>query len=125
MAAKNFSTFYLVVSLLSLCSGKTIFHEFHIRYVAGAPDGVFKEKILSVNGLFPGPTIEAEVGDVLHIVLYNEIQDGQNVSMHWHGIHHRGTPFEDGASLLTQCPLKMENHKFISSKWINLEHTGK
>jgi len=95
-----------LAGLIGLSTSKTVFHEFHVHYVKGAPDGVFKESILTVNGRFPGPTVEAEVGDTIHVVVYNEIQDGQNVSMHWHGITQDGTPFEDGASLITQCPLK-------------------
>ncbi|ODM90153.1 Laccase-2, partial [Orchesella cincta] len=29
----------------------------------------------------------------------------KTTSIHWHGIHQKGSPFEDGASQITQCPL--------------------
>ncbi|CAL8107651.1 unnamed protein product [Orchesella dallaii] len=85
---------------------KTVRHTFEISYISGNPDGVWTNSILCINGKFPGPTIEAEVGDVLEVTVINNIHDGQNVTIHWHGLHQRGTPFEDGPSQITQCPLK-------------------
>jgi iron transport multicopper oxidase len=46
------------------------------------------------------------LGDVLHVKVHNNIEDGQNTSIHWHGIHQRDTQFEDGTSQISQCPLK-------------------
>ncbi len=31
--------------------------------------------------------------------------NAETVSIHWHGIHQRGTPYMDGAPLVTQCPI--------------------
>ncbi|ODN00019.1 Iron transport multicopper oxidase FET3, partial [Orchesella cincta] len=97
----------LLVVLASLSvNSEIVRHTFEVNYLTGQPDGVWTKNILGINGKFPGPTIEGRVGDFAEITLINRIHDGQNVSIHWHGLHQRGTPFEDGPSQITQCPLK-------------------
>lgn len=70
-------------------NAKVIRHTFKVSYITGSPDGVWTSNILGINGEFPGPTIEGHQGDLLEITVLNRIQDGQNVSIHWHGIHQR------------------------------------
>ena len=41
-------------------------------------------------GEFPGPTLEARTGDQLIIVVLNQLEDGEGVAFHWHGLHMRG-----------------------------------
>lgn len=67
----------VVVSIISLTSidSKLIRHTFVIEYFSGFPDGVYKEKILGINGQFPGPLIEAYIGDTLQVDVINRIQD--------------------------------------------------
>ncbi|PWN47373.1 Cupredoxin, partial [Violaceomyces palustris] len=89
------------------------------------PDGVERDMIV-VNGQFPGPTIEANVGDRLRIRVENRLpyHDSHNltryetdararfstqvgkvlpvgsdsmISIHWHGLSMRGSPDQDGA----------------------------
>lgn len=40
------------------------------------------KKILTVNGQFPGPTIEAQHGDTIYVNVYN--QGKQNITIHWY-----------------------------------------
>ncbi|KAE8147072.1 multicopper oxidase-domain-containing protein [Aspergillus avenaceus] len=49
------------------------------------PDGVLK-KVYLINGMFPGPSIEARSGDTLIINVTNALQD-ESISIHWHGLH--------------------------------------
>lgn len=44
----------------------------------------------SLAGQFPGPTLEARTSDQLVIVVSNQLEDGEGVSFHWHGLHMRG-----------------------------------
>lgn len=67
-------------------AGRTLRYTFDVSYISGNPDGVWTNSILGINGQFPGPVIEGEVGDLLQVTLINNIQDGQNVTLHWHGI---------------------------------------
>ncbi|XP_035708126.1 iron transport multicopper oxidase fetC-like [Folsomia candida] len=88
-------------------TGKNILrHRFHISYNSFAPDGVTVPHVLTINNHFPGPILYGTVGDTMEVVVTNGIQDGQNVTLHWHGIHQKGTPFQDGPSFVTQCPIR-------------------
>ncbi|KAK9778464.1 putative Iron transport multicopper oxidase FET3 [Seiridium cardinale] len=66
-----------------------------------SPDGV-KKRVYLVNGMFPGPTIEARTGDELTIHVQNDLET-EGVAIHWHGLQ---VPNEmDGAVGYTQCPI--------------------
>ncbi|RLN29064.1 laccase-25-like [Panicum miliaceum] len=60
--------------------------------------------ITAVNGQLPGPTIEAREGDTVVVHLVNE--SPYDMTIHWHGIFQRGTPWADGPAMVTQCPVK-------------------
>lgn len=57
-----------------------------------------------INGSIPGPTIEAFVGDELSVTVRNRFYI-EGASIHWHGLHQRGTNFFDGVDGVTQCPI--------------------
>ncbi|KAK3579382.1 hypothetical protein CHS0354_029684 [Potamilus streckersoni] len=67
----------------------------------------------AVNGKMPGPNIIVYEGQtvVVHVKnsLINEI-----LTMHWHGLSMRGTPWMDGAPFITQCPI-LPGQTFIYS----------
>ncbi|XP_020574334.1 laccase-7-like [Phalaenopsis equestris] len=63
--------------------------------------------ITVVNGEYPGPTITAHEGDSLAIQVINE--SPYNISIHWHGIFQRMTPWADGPNYITQCPITPGN----------------
>ncbi|KAK9325455.1 Cupredoxin [Lipomyces orientalis] len=70
------------------------------RQVLSYPDGVAKSMIL-VNGYFPGPTIRANKGDTLVVHVNNHLNE--STSLHFHGLHQRGTNSMDGVPGVTQC----------------------
>jgi FtsP/CotA-like multicopper oxidase with cupredoxin domain len=107
---------FYIISHSCKAEAKLVRHNFEIKYTPGNFDGVRKDKVLTVNGEFPGPTIRAEIGDTVQVKVSNAIQDGQNTSLHWHGIHQRGTPFQDGPSMITQCPLKTGRNQLYEFK---------
>ena len=45
-------------------------------------------------------------GDTVVVLVQNHLEDGSTTSMHWHGMHMRGTPYMDGMPLVTQCPIQ-------------------
>lgn len=59
---------------------------------------------MTVNGEFPGPTIEAREGDRLVIKVTNHVK--YNVSIHWHGVRQLRTGWADGPAYITQCPIQ-------------------
>lgn len=38
------------------------------------------------------------------ILVYNRLKM-EGVTIHWHGLLHKGTPWMDGASMISQCPI--------------------
>jgi FtsP/CotA-like multicopper oxidase with cupredoxin domain len=70
-----------------------------------APDGIEHEALL-VNNQFPGPLIEANWGDEIHITVHNNIQGPEEgFALHTHGLLHRFHPWEDGVPSISQCPI--------------------
>ncbi|CAL5398768.1 unnamed protein product [Camellia sinensis] len=62
------------------------------------------KKILTVNGLFPGPTLYVYKGDRLIVNIQN--QGAYNVTIHWHGVKQQRNPWSDGPEYITQCLIK-------------------
>ena len=62
------------------------------------------QKIVTVNGQFPGPTIEVYSGDTLAIKAVNLAP--YNVTLHWHGLRQLRNGWADGPEFVTQCPIR-------------------
>lgn len=60
--------------------------------------------MVSINQQLPAPPIRVCKDDRIIVDLMNMI-DGQETSLHWHGIHQKETPWMDGVPMLTQCPI--------------------
>ncbi|GFQ02918.1 laccase-14, partial [Phtheirospermum japonicum] len=76
-----------------------------------------KKTILTVNGKFPGPTLEVHKGETIFVDVYNKGQ--HNITIHWHGVKQPRNPWTDGPEYITQCPIQPGNNfsqKVIFSK---------
>lgn len=82
----------------------TVYYDWTITQSSQRPDGVLKDVYL-VNGLFPGPSLEARSGDTLVINVSNQLAGDEGISIHWHGLHMRNQNQYDGAVGLTQNPI--------------------
>lgn len=47
-------------------------------------------------------------GDKVVVDLHNQME-GLEVTIHWHGIHQRGSQYYDGVPFVTQCPIAAGN----------------
>lgn len=52
-----------------------------------APDGLMRPMLL-VNGVFPGPLVEANTGDRIVVKVTNHLTVG--TALHWHGMFQNG-----------------------------------
>ncbi|KAJ6755564.1 MULTI-COPPER OXIDASE [Salix purpurea] len=77
------------------------FHKWEVAYMYWSPDGV-ENVVMGINGQFPGPTIRARAGDIVHVQLTNKLHT-EGVVIHWHGIRQKGTPWADGTASISQC----------------------
>ncbi|KAI4382887.1 hypothetical protein MLD38_008789 [Melastoma candidum] len=59
---------------------------------------------ITVNGQYPGPTLEVNDGDTLVVNVVNRAR--YNVTIHWHGIRQIRTGWADGPEFITQCPIR-------------------
>lgn len=84
-------------------TGVTRHYDFTISVQDIAPDGVTRQGIV-INGAYPGPTIEANWGDWIEVVVHNELPY-EGTSLHWHGLLQRETPWFDGIPSVGQCPI--------------------
>ncbi|XP_046583057.1 laccase-2-like [Haliotis rubra] len=68
-------------------------------------DGYEPQRVLTVvNGSMPGPAIEVYEGQTVIVHVKNHLHN-EGLSIHWHGLHQKGTPHMDGVAFITQCPI--------------------
>lgn len=92
-----------LAALSSLVEAATVTYNFDITWVWASPDG-YGRPVVGINNQWPCPTIEANVNDTLVINVTNKLGN-QTTGLHWHGINQISTPFMDGPSGVTQCPI--------------------
>ncbi|KAL1808967.1 hypothetical protein ACET3Z_025957 [Daucus carota] len=62
------------------------------------------QNAITVNGQYPGPTLEINNGDTLVVKVINRAR--YNVTIHWHGVRQMRTAWADGPEFVTQCPIR-------------------
>ncbi|CAL4912019.1 unnamed protein product [Urochloa decumbens] len=93
----------LCSSLLQLALAKEQYHEFVVQE-ASVTRLCRQRSIMTVNGQFPGPTVEISEGDSLIVRVIN--RGRYNVTVHWHGVRQMRTGWADGPEYVTQCPIR-------------------
>ncbi|KAK3139646.1 hypothetical protein QOZ80_5AG0386920 [Eleusine coracana subsp. coracana] len=96
--------FGLVVLLASVAQAAIVEHTFNVGNLSISQLCQTARIITAVNGQLPGPTIRAREGDTVVVHLVNH--SPYNMTLHWHGVFQRGTPWADGPAMVTQCPVK-------------------
>ncbi|CAL5334759.1 unnamed protein product [Camellia sinensis] len=66
--------------------------------------------IVTVNGMFPGPSIYVREGDQVLVNVTNHAQ--YNMSIHWHDLKQFRNGWADGPAYITQCPIK-NGHSYV------------
>ncbi|KAG7942871.1 hypothetical protein I3843_15G008800 [Carya illinoinensis] len=62
------------------------------------------KNILTVNGKFPGPTLQVRKGETIVVDVHNK--GDYNITIHWHGVKQPRYPWSDGPEYITQCPIQ-------------------
>ncbi|KAF2706513.1 multicopper oxidase [Pleomassaria siparia CBS 279.74] len=87
-------------------TGVTRKYDFTISRGELAPDGYLKKSGILINGQFPGPTIEANWGDMIEVNVHNNISGpSEGTALHWHGLLQKGSAWYDGVPSVSQCPI--------------------
>ncbi|KAL1222222.1 Monocopper oxidase-like protein SKS2 [Cardamine amara subsp. amara] len=107
-AAKSVFTFVFSFPLLftfSLASDPYVSYVFHVSYITASPLGV-PQKVIAVNGKFPGPVLNATTNYNVVVNVFNDLDEP--LLLTWPGVQMRRNSWQDGV-LGTNCP--------IPSKW--------
>jgi hypothetical protein len=75
----------------------------NIGWVNAAPDG-FERPFIGINGQWPCPPLDLNVGDTIKINAYNGLGN-ESTAIHFHGIFQPNTAEMDGPAMVTQCPI--------------------
>jgi len=71
---------------------------------AATVDGKTFRAFIAINGHIPGPTLIVTYNQTI-IVNVNNTLRAQGVTLHWHGMLQRNTPWMDGTGFISQCPI--------------------
>ena len=80
-------------------------------------DGRTYRQYIAVNGRIPGPTLVVTEGQEMIVEVRNKLTS-EGITVHWHGIHQRGTPWMDGVASLSHIPIVPNGrfeYKFMAS----------
>ena len=108
-------SFFLIFSVIlshSLVEAKLVEYDLIVRSIPSNPDGYPRSVIIihhansswDIDRPFPGPLIQANLGDRLRIRITNLLRD-QPTAIHFHGLHMFKNPWADGTEYVTQCPI--------------------
>ena len=67
-------------------------------------DGQGSRLVIAINDKFPGPRIEVYENQTIQVTIRNTLHT-DSVTVHFHGIHQKGTPHMDGVAFISQCPI--------------------
>lgn len=98
-----------IIVLIVICFGpltiesrKTSqYHEYHLTLACANNSSA----TILINNQLPGPTIRANLHDIILVHVHNGLDTDEELSMHFHGIHQRKTPQMDGVAYFTQMPI--------------------
>jgi iron transport multicopper oxidase len=78
-------------------------YNWDIDWVSVSPDGVQRPAV-GVNGQWPCPSIDVNIGDRVKINVYNKLKN-ETTAIHFHGIFQTGSSQMDGPAMVNQCPI--------------------
>ncbi|CCC13667.1 unnamed protein product [Sordaria macrospora k-hell] len=93
-----------LLSMTTAANAATVAYDFNVSWVTANPDGLVERQVIGINGQWPPPRIDAQVGDRLVVNLLNSLGD-EDTSLHFHGLFMNGSTHMDGASMVSQCPI--------------------
>lgn len=103
---------FALATWVGLAAAKDVYLNWNVTWATAAPDG-FERPAIGINGQWPCPQIDVDVGDQLIVDVYNGLGN-ESTAIHWHGMRQEGSGVMDGAVGVTQCALppgeKMQYH---------------
>ena len=69
---------------------------------AATVDGRTFRPYIAINGQIPGPTLIVANNQTIVVNVINSLR-AQGITLHWHGLFLRNTPWMDGTGFISQC----------------------
>ncbi|KAK7268512.1 hypothetical protein RIF29_21212 [Crotalaria pallida] len=92
----------LIAVLLARSNAIDVFHEWHVTLDTTVKPLNVNQTVIAINGLFPGPLINVTTNDLVHVNVFNNLDEP--LLFTWHGIQQRLNSWQDGVSG-TNCPI--------------------
>ncbi|KAK0634673.1 multicopper like protein [Bombardia bombarda] len=102
--ASRLASVLIFLISVALTNAATVVYDFNITWVTANPDGMADRPAIGINGEWPIPRIQANVGDHIIVNVLNSLGN-QSTSLHFHGLFMNGTTHMDGPSQTTQCAI--------------------
>ncbi|PON98613.1 Copper-resistance protein [Trema orientale] len=96
--------FHSVLLAFYVAEGENLSFEWHVAIDNTIKPVSVDQPVITINGMFPGPLINASTNDEIHVNVFNDIAD-EPLLMTWNGIQQRLNSWQDGVSG-TNCPIQ-------------------
>ncbi|KAF7820193.1 monocopper oxidase-like protein SKU5 [Senna tora] len=95
----------LIITLLCviIANGDDVFLDWHVSVDSSIKPVSTDQPVITINGMFPGPLINATTNDVIHLNVFNDLDEP--LLFTWNGIQQRLNSWQDGVSG-TNCPIQ-------------------
>ncbi|XP_028960747.2 monocopper oxidase-like protein SKU5 [Malus sylvestris] len=93
----------IAVVLVARANAIDIFLEWHLTLDTTLKPVTRDQPVIVINGLFPGPLINATTNDFVHVNIFNDMDEP--LLFTWNGIQQRLNSWQDGVSG-TNCPIQ-------------------
>ncbi|KAK7391527.1 hypothetical protein VNO78_19943 [Psophocarpus tetragonolobus] len=93
----------LLAYFVTIATGANLFLDWHVSTDFNLKPASTDQPVITINGMFPGPLINATTNDVIHVNVYNHLDDP--LLFTWNGIQQRLDSWQDGVSG-TNCPIQ-------------------
>ncbi|KAK9283400.1 hypothetical protein L1049_011642 [Liquidambar formosana] len=93
----------LTVLTFAVANGAEIFLEWHVAIDTTIRPVSVDQPVITINGMFPGPLINATTNDNVHVNVFNDMDEPLLIT--WNGIQQRLNSWQDGVAG-TNCPIQ-------------------
>ncbi|XP_022747542.1 monocopper oxidase-like protein SKU5 [Durio zibethinus] len=94
---------FIFTLLITTINGVDIFLEWHVAIDTSVSPFPVEQPVITINGMFPGPLINATTNDNIHVNVLNNLDEP--LLFTWNGIQQRLNSWQDGVSG-TNCPIQ-------------------
>ncbi|XP_052198312.1 monocopper oxidase-like protein SKU5 [Diospyros lotus] len=98
-----FRLLLLIIFIINTAKAADIFLDWDVSIDTTINPLSIQQPIITINGVFPGPLVNATTNDVVHVNVFNNLDEPFLIT--WNGIQQRLNSWQDGVSG-TNCPIK-------------------